>query len=82
MVPFDTKNSDSGMFWKALEWKLLLYVIIFCYFMAIWYILYPRCTYVCHEFIWYIFGVSVRCTKTRAGICSVVEQSLKIVKNA
>jgi hypothetical protein len=30
MVCFQTKNPNLGKFWKALEWKMLLY------FMAIW----------------------------------------------
>jgi hypothetical protein len=35
MVCFKTKNPNLGKFWRALEWKMLVYV------MAIWYILLP-----------------------------------------
>jgi hypothetical protein len=31
MVYFKTKNSNLGIFWRALEWKMLVY------FKAIWY---------------------------------------------
>jgi hypothetical protein len=34
-VFFQTKNPNLGKFWRALEWKMLVY------FMAIWYILWP-----------------------------------------
>jgi hypothetical protein len=37
MVCFQTKNSNLGKFWRALEWKVLLYFMInWEYFMAIW----------------------------------------------
>jgi hypothetical protein len=56
---FHTKNPTSGIIWKALEWKLLVYftVIIF-----IWY-LFGIHTYLFHGhyfywvFIWYLFGI-------------------------
>jgi hypothetical protein len=35
MVCFQTKNPNLGKFWRALEWKMLLY------FMTIWNILWP-----------------------------------------
>jgi hypothetical protein len=35
MVCFQTKNPNLGKFWRALEWKVLLY------FMIIWNILLP-----------------------------------------
>jgi hypothetical protein len=35
MVCFQTKNPNLGKFWRALEWKMLLY------FMIIWNILWP-----------------------------------------
>jgi hypothetical protein len=33
MVCFQTKNTNLGQFWGALEWKMLVY------FLVIWYIL-------------------------------------------
>jgi hypothetical protein len=35
MVCFQTKNPNLGKFWRAFEWKMLVY------FMAIWNILWP-----------------------------------------
>jgi hypothetical protein len=35
MVCFQTKNPNLGKFWRALEWKMLVY------FMVIWNILLP-----------------------------------------
>jgi hypothetical protein len=35
MVYFQTKNPNLGKFWRALEWKILVY------FMTIWNILLP-----------------------------------------
>jgi hypothetical protein len=55
MVSFQTKNPNLGKFWRALDWKMLIY------FMAIWNILqtfgifYDRL--VNFVFIWYIFPV-------------------------
>jgi hypothetical protein len=50
-----TKNPNLGIFWRALEWKLLVF------FMAIWFILQPFgifCSFlVCFEVIWYIFPI-------------------------
>jgi hypothetical protein len=43
---FQTKNPNLGKFWRALEWKMLVY------FMVIWYILWPFGNIVV---IWYIF---------------------------
>jgi hypothetical protein len=36
MVYFQTKNPDLGKFWRALQWKMLVY------FMDIWHILHIR----------------------------------------
>jgi hypothetical protein len=33
MVPFQTQNPNLGKFWRALDWKMLIYL------MAIWNIL-------------------------------------------
>jgi hypothetical protein len=35
MVYFKTKNSNLGKFWRAIEWKMLVYVT------AIWHTLWP-----------------------------------------
>jgi hypothetical protein len=54
MVYFQTKNSNFGKFWRALDWKVLVY------FMTIWNIL--RAFGIFHDhsvhlmFIWYIFS--------------------------
>jgi hypothetical protein len=53
MVCFQTKNTNSGKFWKALQWKMLVY------FMAIWSLLRKfgvfRGHLVYFMVIWYIF---------------------------
>jgi hypothetical protein len=46
MVCFQTKNNNLGKFWRAIEWKTLVY------FMAIWYILWLFGNVVV---IWYLF---------------------------
>jgi hypothetical protein len=58
MVYFKTKNPNLGLFWRALEWKMLVY------FMAIRY--YHLCPFgvVCGRLVyfvvlWYIFPVLV-----------------------
>jgi hypothetical protein len=54
MVYFQTKNPNLGKFWRALEWKMLVY------FMVIWNILRPFRIYYGHLVIWYIsprFGI-------------------------
>jgi hypothetical protein len=54
MVCFQTKNPSLGKFWRALDWKMLIY------FTAIWNILQAFGTFYDHSvhfvFIWYIFG--------------------------
>jgi hypothetical protein len=61
MVSFQTKNPNLGKFWKAPDWKMLIY------FMAIWNILptfgifYNYLAY--FVFIWHISPVLVSCTK-------------------
>jgi hypothetical protein len=39
MVYFETKNSNLGIFWRALDWKILLnFIAVWClYFMSIRY---------------------------------------------
>jgi hypothetical protein len=53
MVNFQTKNTNLGKFWRALEWKRLVYI------MAIWNILwafgmYIKWTLVNSRQFWYI----------------------------
>jgi hypothetical protein len=54
MVCFETKNSNLGKFWSALDWKM------FQYFMAIWNILWRLGIFYDHlvhfEIIWYTFS--------------------------
>jgi hypothetical protein len=53
MVYFQTKNSNLGKFWRALEWKRLVYFIfVWNILRPLWYILWPFCNLVA---IWYIF---------------------------
>jgi hypothetical protein len=53
MVSFQTKNPNLGKFWRALDWKMLVY------FMAIWNILQKFGIFYDHlvyfVVIWYIF---------------------------
>jgi hypothetical protein len=84
MVCFQTKNPNLGKFWRALDWKMLIY------FMAIWNILMIFGIFYDHlehfVFIWYIlcsFGtfcvhlvhfvpVLVSCTKKNMATLVVV----------
>jgi hypothetical protein len=54
MVSFQTKNPNLDKFWRALDWKILIY------FMDIWNILQTFGIYYDHlvhfVFIWYIFS--------------------------
>jgi hypothetical protein len=70
MVYFQTKNPNAGKFWRALEWKRLVYSIVIwnilwplgifyghlVYFMAIWYILWPFGIFYGHLYILRHFG--------------------------
>jgi hypothetical protein len=60
MVYFQTKNLSLGKFWRALNWKQLVYC------MVIWSIFRPfgifYGTLVYFVVIWYIFSVLVYCT--------------------
>jgi hypothetical protein len=59
MVYFQTKNPNLGKFWRALDWKMMIF------FMAIWNIL--QTFLICYDrlahfvFIWYIFPGLVLC---------------------
>jgi hypothetical protein len=63
MVCFQTKNSNLGKFWRALEWKMLVYFVViwniirssgipilwpFGNVVVIWYI-FPRFGILCQE---------------------------------
>jgi hypothetical protein len=54
MVCFQTKNPNLGILWRALDWKMFIYV------MAIWNILWSLGIFYDHlvhfVFIWYIFS--------------------------
>jgi hypothetical protein len=54
MVCFQTKNPNLGKFWRALDWKKLIY------FLAIWDILWRFGKFYDHlvhfVFIWYIYS--------------------------
>jgi hypothetical protein len=63
MVNFQSKNPNLGQFWRALEWKMLVYLFNdhLEYFTAIWYNLRPfgiicgRLVYIC-MFVCCMFG--------------------------
>jgi hypothetical protein len=61
MVSYQTQNDNLGKFWRALDWKLLIY------FVPIWNILETFGIFYDHlvhfVFIWYIFPVLVSFTK-------------------
>jgi hypothetical protein len=61
MVYFQTKNRTLGQFWRALQWKTIVY------FVDIWSILRPFDILFGHlvyfVVIWYIFPLLVNCTK-------------------
>jgi hypothetical protein len=52
IVCFQTKYPNLGKFWRALEWKMLVFYGHLEYFTVIWYILWPFGKVVV---IWYIF---------------------------
>jgi hypothetical protein len=58
MVCFQTKHSNLGKFWRALDWKTFIHLLPLEYFMDIWGILWPFGTFCIHlvhfVFIWYI----------------------------
>jgi hypothetical protein len=61
MVYFQTSNPNLGKFWRALDWKVLIY------FMVMWNISWTFGIFYDNQvhlvFIWYIFPVLVLCTK-------------------
>jgi hypothetical protein len=36
MVSFQTKNPNLGKFWRALDWKMLIFYVYLEYFTDIW----------------------------------------------
>jgi hypothetical protein len=80
MVSIQTKNLNVGKFWRALDWKMLIYLHIlwplgiFCrhlgHFMTIWYILCSFGT---------LFPVLVSCTKNNLAtlyVCTCTEKKV------
>jgi hypothetical protein len=71
MVCFQTKSTNLGKFWRALDWKM------FIYFTAIWNILRTLgifYDYLVHfVFIWYIFSGLGICTKKN--LATLVDRS-------
>jgi hypothetical protein len=61
MVYFQTKNPDSGKFWRALDWKLLIVLGPFVIFTYIWDILCPFGKFYAH--LAYFFPVLVPCAE-------------------
>jgi hypothetical protein len=65
MLYFKTKNPDLGAFWRALEWKMLVY------FTAVWYNLLSFCIIygrlVKFVVIWYTFSILVRLEQEKSG---------------
>jgi hypothetical protein len=60
MVYFRTKNPNFGIFWRVLQWKLLVYFMaIWSIFRPFWYILW-RLGIFCNHLV--IFPVLVYCT--------------------
>jgi hypothetical protein len=47
MVYFQTKNSNLGKFWRILQWKVLVYVIVRGPL-----VFFPHFGVLCHETIW------------------------------
>jgi hypothetical protein len=61
MVCFQTKNPNLGKFWRALDWKILIYIMPIWNILQIFVIFYNHLVH--FMFIWYIFPVFVSCTK-------------------
>jgi hypothetical protein len=61
MVDFHTKNHDLGIFWRALEWKMLVYPTTICSIIMLFGIFCGHLVYC--TVIWYIFHVLVSCSK-------------------
>jgi hypothetical protein len=73
MVCFRTKNNPNvGKFWRALDWKMLIY------FMATWNILWRFRVFYDHllhfVFIWYSFPVLV--SRTKKNLATLLGNSL------
>jgi preprotein translocase subunit SecY len=52
MVSFQTKNPNLGKFWRALDWKMLIY------FMAIWNIIHTFGIF-CNHFVHFLFTLYI-----------------------
>jgi hypothetical protein len=73
MVYFQTKNPILSKFWRALEWKILVYYLAIwnMYFTSIWYILWPFDNIVVIRYKFHIFFTAlVHCVKKIWQPCS------------
>jgi hypothetical protein len=61
MVPFQTKNPNLGKFWKALDWKMLIYFMPILNILPTFGIFYNHSAH--FAFIWHISPVLVSCAK-------------------
>jgi hypothetical protein len=59
MVYFPTKNPNLGKFWRALEWKMLVYFMTICNIyshlvlvMAVWYSLWSLGIFFLFWYVW------------------------------
>jgi hypothetical protein len=82
MVYFQTKNPDSSNFWRALEWKMMVYSIFIwnIHITAIWYILWPFGNL---EAIWDIlhrFGILCQEKSGNPGYISEMTGGLQIIR--
>jgi hypothetical protein len=62
MVHSQTKNPNLGKFWRALEWKMLVYFMVICNILRPFGIFYGRLV-----IIWYIFPVLVLWSQEKSG---------------
>jgi hypothetical protein len=72
MVYFQTKNPKLGKFWRVLQWKMLVYFMV--YFTAIQF--YGRFVY--FVVIWFLFSVLVYCAKKNLAALFHIRSSVAI----
>jgi hypothetical protein len=81
MVYFQTPNPNLGKFWRASEWKLLVYFMTICNILRPFGIIYGRLVYV-HNLgsfgifflIWYVWT-----KKNLATLISVLQQLTRVI---
>jgi hypothetical protein len=61
MVCFHTKNPNFGKFYRALDWKMFIYIMALLDILLRFGIFYDNVLH--FVFIWYIFLILVSCTK-------------------